>query len=390
MNLVRRNVVLAVIAGALAVPAFLQWQRDRETFVDVGSIPQLFDGFTADNVGLIQLAMPKKDQPQPDPTKPQPPKVEYDQLTLQRSDKGWMLAQGQDLAGAPVLKERVEADVFHHLRSIRSDRDVLVQANATPEQLAGFGLDEKQAFVIRVTDNNLANPLQRTVIADLCVGKDAGQGQTGTEAVRGVFVRKSDSNDVVLYEFDKGWRRDVLTENWIDRVIAKLEPDKIRRLSIKNAATVGTTFTFSREDGKASWQAVEPPAGVGAVRQSEIENVVQRLRWIAVQEYRTAIARVPNLAQLGLQPPAIDIELMVKDGDRDRVIKLGVGNKLDNKNEYYLVCNESQFLMTWPAGTVMPFELDVKAQLFDPASPDPKPSEPPKNEPPKDDKKDGK
>lgn len=390
MNVVRRNVVLAVLAGALGVPTFLQLQKDAETFVDVGRIPQLFDGFTADNVGMIQLAMPKKDQPAPDPTKPQQPKVDYDQLTLQRSDKGWMLAQGQELAGAPVQKERVEADVFHHLRSIRSDRDVLVQANATPEQLASYGLDEKQAFVVRVTDHNPQNPLQRTVIAELLVGKDAGQGQTGTEAVRGVFVRKSDSTDVVLYEFDKGWRRDVLTTNWIDRVIAKLEPDKIRRLSIKNAATAGTTFTFSREDGKASWKAVEPAAGLGAVRQSEIENVVQRLRWIAVQEFRVPMNRVPNLPQLGLQPPVIDLELLVKDGDRDRVIKLGVGNKLDDKNEYYVVCNESQFLMTWPASTVTAFELDVKAQLFDPASPDEKPGEPAKDDKKGEDKKDDK
>ena len=76
---------------------------------------------------------------------------------------------------------------------------------------------------------------------------------------------------------------------------------------------------------------------------------------------------------MGLAPPKIEIDLVVKEGDRERVLKLSVGNQLEGKNEYYLMCNESAFVMTWPAATVAPFELDVKAQLFDPASPDARP-----------------
>jgi hypothetical protein len=62
-----------------------------------------------------------------------------------------------------------------------------------------------------------------------------------------------------------------------------------------------------------------------------------------------------------------------------RTKTIEVGNKVDGANEYYLTCSESSFLMTWPVGSVLPFELDVKAQWFDPAPP-----EPPKGEPPKD------
>lgn len=376
MNLSMRNVVLAVLAGALAVPTWLQLQQDADSFVDFAKVPLMFDGFTADNVTFVTLAQPKKEQPPQDPSNPQQPKVAYDQLILQRTDKGFAIAAG-DLAGAPVSKDRIEGDVFTHLRSIRVDRDVMVQPNATPEQLVQFGLDEAQAFVIRATDGTL----QRNVIAEVWVGRDAGQGQTGTEAVRGVFVRKPDSTDVVLYELDKGWRRDVQQDQWIDRVLAKLEPDKIHRLSIRNTATAGTLFTFARQDGKASWTAVEPPPGLGAVRQTEVENLVQRLRWIAVQDYRMATARAGNLGALGLAPAKIEIELVVKEGDRERQLKLAVGNQLEGKNEYYLLCNESAFVMTWPAGTVTPFEVDVKAQLFDPPSPD--------QQPPGGDKKDG-
>ena len=406
MNLSTRNVVLLVTAGVLAVPTILQLRRDADTFVDVGAVPAMFDGFTADNVMVITLAQPKKEQPPAEPNNPQQPKVAYDQLVLQRTDKGWALGAG-DLAGAPVVKDRVENDVFQHLRSIRSDRDVLVQPNATPEQLAKYGLDEAHAFVVRATD---ATPLRPTVLAELLVGNDSGAGQTGTEAVRGVFVRKSDSTDVVLYEFERGWRRDVAQEQWLDKVIAKLEPDKIQKLSIKNAATAGVTFTFEREPGKQVWRAVDPPAGLGAVRQAEVDGITQRLRWIGVQDYRWPRNRIPNPTALGLTPPQIEIEFTVKEGDRDRVLKLEIGNKLDDKNEYYFICNESTFVMTWPAGMVTPFEVDVKSQMFDPAAPPPeqgkpeqgKPEqghpeqgtvEPPKNEQPKKEeppKKDGK
>jgi hypothetical protein len=374
MNLPRRNLLLAVLAGGLAIPTLLQLRADAETFVDIARVPLLFDGFTADNVGSLRLRLPKKEQPPVDANNPQAPKVAYDELMFAKTDKGYALAQplGQvvELAGAPISKDRVESDVLQHLRSIRADRETLVQQAATPAQLKEFGLDDEHAYVVQAFDVG-----NRNLIAELFVGRDAGQGQTGTEAVRGVFVRKGDSNDVVLYEFDKGWRRDVQVEAWIDRVLARLDPAKIHRLSLRNAASAGATFQFTRSEHNTVWQPVDPPPGLGALRQSEVEGLIQRLRYLQVQDYRMPLQRATNLAQLGLLPePAIKVELMVKEDDRERVITLSIGNKVDDKNEHYLVCNESTFLMTWPSGTVVPFEVDVKAQWFDPPPPDQAPA----------------
>ncbi len=382
MNLAQRNVLLAALAAALAIPTALQLRQDAETFVDLASVPLLFDGFTADNVVFVTLAQPKKEQPQPDPANPQAPKVAYDQLTIQRTDKGFALAAGE-LLGAPVGKDQVENQVFAHLRSIRADRESLVQPDATPEQLAQFGLDEKQAFVVRATDAT-----QRNVLAEVLVGRDAGQGQTGTEAVRGVFVRRSDSNDVILYEHDKGWVRSVQQDVWLDKVIARIEPDKVRKVVVKNPATLGAPFAFERPEGKSQWAAVDPPAGLGAVRQTEVENLVQRLRYVAAQDFRMPTARAGNLAALGLAPARIDVDLTWKDGERERTLKLAIGNQVDGKNEHYLLTNESAFVMTLPQGVVAQFELDVPAQLFDPASPDAPKDAPAPTEPPKDAKKD--
>jgi hypothetical protein len=385
MNLAKSNIVLLIVAGALAVPTWLQLRSEVEVFTDVGRIPLLFDGFTAENVGQVLLAQPKKEQPPPDPQNPdQKRPVAYDQLLLARNDKGWQLGgTSGNRAGAPVDKNRVERDVFAHLAAIRADREALVQPGATPEQLAEFGLDEEHAFVVRAIDKTGKN-----VVAELLVGREAGAGQTGTEAVRGAFVRKSDSTDVVLYEYDQqGWRRDVNEELWMDKVLARLDVEKARRLSIRNAGTPAP-LVFAREDGKASWLAVEPPADVGAVRQSEVESLVQRLRHLAVQDFRLPLQRAGNLQQLGLQPPQIEIELTVREVDSDRVVKIAVGAKVDGKEELYLTSSESPFLMTWPAGMAAAFELDLKAQLFDPPAPQPAPTGPGKEED-KDKKQDG-
>ncbi|MBL8733731.1 MAG: DUF4340 domain-containing protein [Planctomycetes bacterium] len=375
MNLARRNLVLAVLAGALAVPTFLQLQKDAETFVDLSRIPLLFDGFTADNVAHVVLARPKDEQPAVDPTKPDKRTVAYDTLALQRTDKGWVVGsmpgqQPGESAGAPVQAERVESDVFHHLRSIRKDREVLVCANATPEQLEQYGLDEGHAFVLRAQDANLQ------IVAELMVGKDAGAGQTGSEAVRGVYLRKSDSTDVVLYEFDKGWRRDVQVQGWFDRTLARIDTEKVTRLALRNAAGFGTTFTFAREQGKAAWVAVDAPAGLGAVRQSEVENLVQRLRWLTVTEYVKPLQRAGNLEPFGLVPPQVQVEVTYQEGDQQKLLKLTIGNKVPDKNENYVASSTSAFLMTWAASMTTPFEVDVKAQWFDPASPPSAPQAP--------------
>lgn len=367
MNLTQRNLVLLAIAAGLCVPTWLQLRRDAETFVDFGGIPLLFDGFTVDNVGSVLLAKPKEPQPEQNPNQPGPKQTAYDELLVQRSDKGWQIgaAPGRppnELTGAPISKERLEQMVFEHLRSIRNDKDALVQPAATPEQLQEFGLDDEHAFLIRVVDKTGTQ-----VVAELMVGRDAGAGKAGTDMVRGQFVRKRDSNDVVLYETQKPWMRSIDTDPWLERMLLRADPDKVRRLSIRNAATGEKPFVFAREPGKAMWQAIDPPAGLGAVRQTEVEGLANRFRYFASQAYLKPLTRAGNMQALGLFPPQIELSVTVDEDGHERVVDFAIGNKLDDKNEYYLTCSETQFLMSIPAGNVVPFELDVRDKMFDPA-----------------------
>ncbi len=363
MSLTKSNLALGAVCLVLAVPTLLQLSSEVEDFVDVGRIPLMFDGFTADNVGSIVLGMPKEDQPAPPPGGKQPG-VQYDQLAFKLIDRGWVISQvGRtvaELAGAPAMKTKIETDVFEHVRSIRRAPETLVQPDATDEQLAEYGLDDAHAFVVRCVDR-----AGKTAVAELLVGKDASQWGRGTESVNGVFVRQRGSNDVVLYEWLKPWRRSVEVGDWIDRALFRLEPDKVRKLTIRNSSSGKRAFTFTRPQNQSRWEA-EGADDLGALRQSEVEGLVQRLRYVQAQAYERKLARAGDMQALGLFPPQVEVQLTVEDGRETRELQLQVGGRVPGRNEHYLTCSESEFLMTWPASMITRFELDIAQRLFDP------------------------
>lgn len=379
MNLVKSNIALLVVAVALAVPTGVQLWSEAESFVDYSRIPLMFDGFTEENVGTIQLGRPKapEDQPKPNPQKPdQKMPVAYDQLILQRGDQGWVVGQAMGapnaLAGAPVSTQMIETLVFDHLRKIRVDREKLIQANATPEQLEEYGLDELSADLIRVTDKTNAN-----VVAQLYVGNQASENLRGPEGVSGVFVRKHGSNDVVLYEATKPWQFDIETKTWIDKVVIRIEPQNVRRFSIANPASQGQPIVFTRSENEASWRAETTPEGRGAVRQAEIEAAIARLRQVWVQEFKMPIQRASNLAVLGLKPPQVEIELTYVDGDVEKTASFQIGNPVDGEeNVHYFTSSEVPFLMTWASSLARSFEADVAQSWFDGAGPPANPDAP--------------
>ena len=363
MSFNKSNLSLAVACAALAIPTFLQLRAEAETFVDVARIPLMFDGFTADNVGSFVLGKPLAEQPERQPNSAQP-KVAYRQLAVQLTDAGWVIGKPAGatvkLAGAPAMKNRVEVDVFEHLRSIRKDPETLVQPAATDAQLAEYGLDEEHAFVVRCLDR-----AGKAVVAEVLVGKDASERAKGTEAVRGVFVRQRGDRDVVLYECDKPWRRSVKPKEWLDRALFRLDPDKVRSLSIRNVATKKRIYTFERSPNQMRWSA-KGAGDLGAVRQSEVEGLVQRLRYVAAQSVERPLKAAGDMQSLGLFPPQIELVVAFEEAGEVREIRLAVGGKVQGRNENYLTCSKSQFLMTWPASLVAQFELDVAQRMFDP------------------------
>jgi hypothetical protein len=379
MNLNRQSMVLGAVAVVLAIPTLLTLHSERELFVDVAAVPHMFEGFTADSVAALAFGSPKPAAAAPSATPdPKKPAVEYDQVSIARTEKGFVLAQlpkeSAKLTGAPVSKDLLDSQVFKHLAEIRVDKQTLVQADASDEQLAQYGLDKPKAFVIKV-----ANATGAT-LAELLVGNDASGGKYNASSVRGTFVCKGDSRDVVLYEQPPTLGplvRAVKAESWLDKILFRAPPDKVKKFTLKNGATGGATLEFVREQGKAAWTATNPPDGCGAVRQTEIEQMAKWFGTVYVNEFKEPLAGAA-LKSCGLDPPAIEIGLTWQDGQEEKTALLSVGNKIDGKNENYLRCSTSNFLLTWGSHFVASFEKGP-SDLFDPKAVDSTPKDPKKD-----------
>lgn len=361
MNLNRSNAILAVAALALAVPTWLTMRGELESFVDMAQVPKMFEGFTADNVAAVALGKPKDPQPevvpQPGADPNQKPQIQYDQILFQRTDKGFVLGQAMgEKFGAPVNAQMLELQVWKHLASIPADRELFVQENATDEQLVEYGLDPKRAFVVKAFN------AQQQVVAELLVGKDTSIGAQGTETVRGVYVRRGDSRDVAFYEVPF-WNRAVDTQQWLDLAVAKIPADMVRRLEIKNQTGQAV---FARKKGESSWTCDVPPAGKAALRQIEVEGLVQRLGYVQAQDYIRAVTTGP-LGGYGLDQPKLTLQVVYEKDGKDVTVDIAFGNAVEGKTTQYVRCSLSDFVCAMPAQWGAGFERDI-GEYFDPAA----------------------
>lgn len=361
MNLNRSNAVLAVAALALAVPTWLTMKGDLESFVDMAQVPKMFEGFTADNVAAVALGKPKDPQPdvapQPGADPNQKPPVQYDQIQFQRTDKGFVLGQAMgEKFGAPVNPQMLELQVWKHLASIPADRETFVQENATEEQLVEYGLDPAHAFVVKAFNS------QQQVIAELLVGKDTSIGAQGAETVRGVYVRRGDGRDVAFYEVPY-WNRSVDAQQWLELSVAKIPADMVRRVEVKNQTGQAV---FARKKGEASWACDVPPAGKAALRQVEVEGLVQRLGYVQAQDYVRAVANGP-LGQYGLDQPKVTLQVVYEKDGKDVTVDIALGNPIEGKTTQYVRCSLCDFVCAMPTQWGAGFERDL-GEFFDPAA----------------------
>ncbi len=56
----RTNLILAILAALLSIPTILTIQGEQLEFTDYADVPRLFDGFTPDNIGVVQISSPRK------------------------------------------------------------------------------------------------------------------------------------------------------------------------------------------------------------------------------------------------------------------------------------------------------------------------------------------
>jgi hypothetical protein len=365
------NTSLAGLAILLAIPTSVTLCSESRSFTEYDSIPRLFEGFVADNVRFVVLSKAKSDATPPpaDPTSAEEPQAQREVLTLMRSgDDGWVIGDGE-LAGVPVRDSAVQTDVLDHVQAIRRDERTLVAAGAEADVLAERGVTDADGILVSCRN------AENVPVAELYLGKDAA-ADGGVNAVRGFFVRKKDTNDIVLYENQSYWNLNLKPESWIDTRIQQLQTDDVVSFALHNPKG---KVAFSREpkkEGEAAnvtrnWKVGSAPEGVGTPRQDEINNLLSRFAYINVQRYIGHVGQLrdPDLARRIPEAgnATFEVKAVLADGTTHT---MWVGEKVPEKNEYYArfdgpKAETKNFLVAVGDWVVTGFEKDPK-DLFEP------------------------
>ena len=357
----RTNLVLAILAVILAVPTVWALYQDRTVFIDYEDLPRLFEGFTRDNVHAVVVSTPRRNE-QGELERGADGEVLRDALQLvRRAGEHWLIGGSSPLAGVPVPATVVYERVLQHFESIRKDSDALVQADASLDELGGFGLGADEAILIQCFDAQQPMPQP---IAELYVGDDASRGEAGEDVVRGYFVRAKHDTDVVLYE-QAIWLVDTDPSRWYERSPLRFGIDEAVELTIHNPKGHAS---FVRDDAMdPEWAAREAPAGVGAVRNGEVRGLAESVAALNVATWVAPLpqgeARESMLAEHGLAEPELWIEVALADGARHR---LAFGKAVAGRNERYAQVSSLDFLLTVPEWVPGRFEKNPTG-YFDPS-----------------------
>ncbi|MEZ5963639.1 MAG: DUF4340 domain-containing protein [Planctomycetota bacterium] len=356
----KTNLFLLVLAIALAVPTWLTVRAERASFTEIKDIPLLFDGFNPATVAVLRVAK-GWNEAVADP-KAQKEQKQIDELIFQRQgpDK-WVLAN-TELAGAPVLNQKVTDELLEHLGRIRRDEKAVHRAKATPEELAQFGLDKDQGFVVTAFDSN------QRVMADLVVGKDISGGQWEASRVHGRYVRAKANESVLVYETDF-FSPSVTASEWLDKRIYQVDLSHAVGFTLFNA-TVKEPVEFKKDKAsEVEWKVAKGPEGTGAPRQGELSPLAQQVsilyaeRFLALMQPDKLRAKGLDPTVVGLEPPQCSFTFTLDDGES---IRVDIGKKLEDKAEFYARSNKSPFLFTVPDHFEAALEVDIKGKLLDP------------------------
>ena len=156
----RSNLILAVIAAALAFFTVYTWKTQRVEFTNYDEIPRLFEGFTPSNVAAIVVSAPETDD-EGERVTGEDGKIKREALQFASRDGKWFL-QNTEISGAIVRGDRIRDNVLDQLQRIRRDDMALIKESASNEDLETYGLTEDESILVQCYDAG-GNPLTGAV-----------------------------------------------------------------------------------------------------------------------------------------------------------------------------------------------------------------------------------
>lgn len=173
-----------------------------------------------------------------------------------------------------------------------------------------FQVDQSGAIVKFYDGENL--------VADIVAGKMGSDYNSN-------YVRLNNSD--IVYLIKSNIRYLVTMPDWRDLTVLKLDSSKIKKISLNYPKQ-----KIELEKGEAGWNIISPAS---KAKDEEVNKIVGAVSSLTAMDVSVNI----DAKETGLDKPTFSIDI-VSDGDlKDTIF---VGNKIKNKEEYYLRKNDKQ------------------------------------------------
>ncbi|HHI80687.1 MAG TPA: DUF4340 domain-containing protein [Planctomycetes bacterium] len=341
----KTNGILATVFVVLLVPVVMKFFGDKKVYLDLDRVPRLFEGFTPENVGMVQISRPiPKATPGPED------KVQMETLQFQKSEGKWLIGSGS-FQGLQAKETELMSRIFDPLKKIQVSPTSVIVEKADEKQLKAYGLDVNSAQRIVCMDGS-----GTSVLADLLIGREAGGKDLGAQATQGVYVRKNGQKAILLY--DEPITLDFDAQAWMEKNVLDIPEAEIESITLRN---IKGEISFERKPGKGFVVTKGKPKDAGNLKQFEVTGLIGRARTLYAADF-VAINDPSKWGAYQLDPPRIEVLMKTKDG-RDHGFR--IGKKVEGKQEYYAVVLKGRILFTLKEWDVTPLEKGP-GSFFDP------------------------
>jgi hypothetical protein len=361
----RINIILAILAVALAVPCWITIDRESiEDFVDQNAVPLLFPGFSSDLVSVVEIRRRLSE----DIIKAQnlPPERQFEAIVFQRTGNGWVLLNNVEFGGLAMDPAAIDRDVLDHIASLRLDKGTLVpEENVDDVFRTEQQLTEETGFVIRCLRGPTGPEL-----AKLVLGKSTKRGGEGQEDVEGYYVCRPDRpRDVIVYEPKSGmWNLSLRPTDWADKRIHEFLLSEVESFYFSNA--LGSAGFRKKKGSAAHWIPIADQCKQGdksldlkslgkVIQEGEgsVSELVSRFTVVRAEEFERQKVTTDDIGN------EVEVRATLKDGTE---FVLRVGREIPGKNGSAAVSSNHQFKFSIVSFHVDPFRRQDPKDLFRP------------------------
>lgn len=365
------NLMLVVLAAALAIPCWLTMQGEKMDVTSLASIPVMFPGFTPDKVATVEL-MKRKSKEELEaaaraagvPVEKLPAEQQFEALVFQRAGEDWQLVN-TELAGLKVPRARIDDAVLIHFRDIKTNEENKIGRGVDEKFRGENGLTPETGTMLRCRAVPSGPQDPGRSLGELIVGGSTKRGKVGEAgAIDGFYVVRADKlNDVVLYEpKDKSWHLPLRASEWVDTTVHSFLMSEVEAFYFRNA--FGNAGFTKKPGSTQTWVAVPEqcsPKNVGAVRQGKVTDLVNHFLVVKAERFDPKRPRVQ--ADEVWNKGVVEVRCKLRSGEEHII---WVQKRNDDTADSWVFGTGCKFKFALSNFKVGPFRTQNPEELFDP------------------------